>query len=285
MPTCVLNVRDFNPTKSNIVRIDNRNQALAYDCLFETALLYASRDDHRHGYFGTADIIDVRVDVRAPRFLLLELGNISLFVSSVLPGNLEHPIEASAYDTNGRPIFQYFSPGIRPLTSEERIAASELREATARTGFMEALDVSVPDLDTSVPEMERSRILKHVAVRDRRLRNSTLLIYGAICAICRRDYADLARGLYEVEICHLHAVALGGSDDVTNSMPMCRLHHWAYDVGLFTMSDAGIYQFSKDMSQNLKDEFRGHIRAFYPGPQFWPKAENLAAHRQHVFRP
>lgn len=42
----------------------------------------------------------------APRFLLLELGNISLFVSSVLPGNLEHPIEASAYDTNGRPIFQ-----------------------------------------------------------------------------------------------------------------------------------------------------------------------------------
>lgn len=65
MPTCVLNVRDFNPTKSNIVRIDNRNQALAYDCLFETALLYAPRDDRRHGYFGTADIIDVRVEVRA----------------------------------------------------------------------------------------------------------------------------------------------------------------------------------------------------------------------------
>lgn len=248
MPIAVLNVRDLHPSVSNIVRIDNRNQKLAYHSLFETVLLYAPRDDQRHGYFGTADIVDVRVDLRTPRFLLLELRNIGFFAKPIVLADLEEPIEASAYDDNGTPVFQYFSPGIRALSPEDQLSANRLDKAGTPSGFQEPLQAPFLGL-------ERSRAIKEFAVRDQKLRNATLLHYGARCAICRRDHSDLERGLHEVEICHLLAVALGGSDDVTNAMPMCRLHHWAYDHGLFTMSGAGIYEFSRSMSQNLKDEF------------------------------
>lgn len=278
MPIAVLNIRHLLPADSTIVRIDNRSQELAYEILFENVLLYAPRSEQKPGYCGTADVVDVRVDLRAPRFILLELRNIRFFPKAIQPSEVTDPIESLAYDDQRRPIFSYFSPGIRLLSKKDQATIARLGENSPISGLQEAPQASLFDLG-------RSRETREYTVRDRKLRNATLHQYGAACAVCRRNYSDVERGLYEVEVCHLLAVALGGKDDITNAMPMCGLHHWAYDLGLFTMTAAGDIILGSKVSADLKDEFRGHTRAAFPlDPRSWPHAENLATHRKFVFQ-
>lgn len=67
-------------------------------------------------------------------------------------------------------------------------------------------------------------------------------------------------------------------------MPMCRKHHWAFDEGLFTLTDAGDIIPSRHMEERLRLRFNGRKRAIFPSTiEAWPKAEHLRFHRDNVF--
>lgn len=72
-------------------------------------------------------------------------------------------------------------------------------------------------------------------VRDVAFRDVVLGAYKKVCAVCgpplRRDsYIDL-------QAAHIVGVAGRGPDDPRNGLSLCHRHHWAFDHGVFALSD------------------------------------------------
>jgi Predicted restriction endonuclease len=44
-------------------------------------------------------------------------------------------------------------------------------------------------------------------------------------------------GLYEAQAAHIYAKQYNGKDDPRNGICLCRMHHWALDVGWIAISD------------------------------------------------
>ncbi len=42
---------------------------------------------------------------------------------------------------------------------------------------------------------------------------------------------------WEVEAAHIVPHSFKGKDDIWNGLALCRLHHWAFDVGWFAIQD------------------------------------------------
>lgn len=45
------------------------------------------------------------------------------------------------------------------------------------------------------------------------------------------------KSLWEVEAAHIVPHSSSGKDDIWNGIALCRLHHWALDVGWFALDD------------------------------------------------
>jgi predicted restriction endonuclease len=290
MPVAALNVRPSRQRTLHTVRVDNRNREVALRSIGEKVILYAPADEPRRGYFGTAAIADVNPDIKHRRFIFITLRQFEFFGQFFSLESLIKPIESRAYDAHGAIDFSYFLLGIRTLTADDQIAASLVAEQ-ARSGEEQSLSaqgLAMPPnpLFTAYPLMPQrpARLSREVSVRDRRLRWSVLEAYGAACAVCGDDDAAHETGSYEVEVCHLHGLRWGGPDILTNAMPMCRKHHWAYDEGLFALGDAGGIIPSRFMEPKLRRRFNGWTRAHFPKAiEAWPKAEFLQFHRSNVF--
>ncbi|MHA6298778.1 HNH endonuclease [Devosia sp. CAU 1758] len=284
MPFAVLNVRPSRQKSLAMVRIDNRNKDLAFSAIGRTVLLYAPRDEARHGYFGKAEIAGVRLDATHRRFMFLDLYAIETFARTIRLENVAEPLESLAYRPDGSIAFSYFSTGIRLLCADDQQAIDRMENALAQPrGFRAPAQpvLSAPPGDSAA----RPRILRDVALRDAQLRWVVLEHYGSACAVCGSNHGDAERGLYEVEVCHVQALKFGGPDVITNALPMCRTHHWAYDIGLFTLAPQGQILVSNRMTPDLRTRFNGRSRAWFAeAAAIRPAAEHLRFHREMVFQ-
>lgn len=290
MPVAALTVRPSRQKSLHSVRVDNRNREVALTNIGQRVILYAPADEPRHGYFGTGLIADVGPDVRERRFIFIMLDDIELFGQFIALESLITPIESRAYLASGIIDFSYFSLGIRALTQADQASALAIVDrARAGAEQMHAArgfgSPPAPSYSPGPGAVDRpTRVTRDVAMRDRRLRWSVLEAYGITCSVCGDDDAVHVIGAYEVEVCHLHSLDRGGPDTLTNAMPMCRKHHWAYDRGLFTLDDAGGIVPSRFMEPKLRRRFNGWTRAHFPrSVEAWPKAEHLQFHRNNVF--
>lgn len=128
--------------------------------------------------------------------------------------------------------------------AEEEARAFGSRRKRVRTNLSsfagEAPDdpAPLPPLpEPSLPaERERRAAAVVKAIRDAGFRRRVLRGYGqGGCAIC-------LSGHRLVEAAHIHSVAHGGSDAVTNGLPLCPTHHWAFDRGLLRIAPSGIIE-------------------------------------------
>jgi putative restriction endonuclease len=113
----------------------------------------------------------------------------------------------------------------------EKSEPSKERIEEERTQLREATE-SEPQLTTDDEQYTESR---------RRARDSafTQLVreaYDGQCAICGSERKS-PDGKPEVEAAHIYPKRKGGSDDVRNGIALCKLHHWAFDTGWFSLSD------------------------------------------------
>jgi len=60
--------------------------------------------------------------------------------------------------------------------------------------------------------------------------------YGYSCAVCGKSRFT-KDGSPEVESSHIYPIAKNGSNDPRNGIALCRLHHWAFESGLFSIRD------------------------------------------------
>jgi len=75
------------------------------------------------------------------------------------------------------------------------------------------------------------------AIRTRGFRQAIIDAYGYKCAICKMKINSPDFLSWEVEAAHIVPHSSLGRDDIWNGLALCHLHHWAFDVGWFSLRD------------------------------------------------
>lgn len=78
-------------------------------------------------------------------------------------------------------------------------------------------------------------------VREKAFRKIVLEEYRNLCVVCHSKFFLKLEGkdaLVEAEAAHIISVEAHGPDDPRNGLSLCKRHHWAFEQGLFTITDA-----------------------------------------------
>lgn len=89
-------------------------------------------------------------------------------------------------------------------------------------------------------------------VRERAFRKILLEEYRCLCAVCQSKFILKQKRdepLVEAEAAHIIPVKAKGPDDPRNGLSLCRRHHWAFDNGLFTVTDSHEIKVSPSVHQ------------------------------------
>ena len=85
-------------------------------------------------------------------------------------------------------------------------------------------------------ERKRTSIIsKEAKLRNRGFRLAILEAYDCRCALCGLKINSPDTRKWEVEAAHIIPHSSDGKDDIWNGIALCKLHHWAFDVGWFTL--------------------------------------------------
>ncbi len=87
----------------------------------------------------------------------------------------------------------------------------------------------------------RSEYQVNREVRECAFRAIILEEYRCQCVVCQSKFllkASNEEPIVEAEAAHIIPVKSHGPDDPRNGLSFCRRHHWAFDMGLFTITDS-----------------------------------------------
>lgn len=97
-------------------------------------------------------------------------------------------------------------------------------------------------------------ITKEISLRKRGFRQAVIEAYNFKCSVCGLKVNSPKRRIWEVEAAHIVPHSSKGKDDILNGISLCHLHHWAFDVGWFSLMDDYSLIVSAEI-KNLEDEF------------------------------
>lgn len=139
--------------------------------------------------------------------------------------------------------------------------------------------------DRNISQYERKQ-------RNQAFRKIVLEEYRCQCALCQSKfvYREKKRpDLIEAEAAHIVSVEKNGTDDPRNGLSLCRRHHWAFDNGFFTVTDARVVKISPaihraqvvnfDLEEYESQPINAPARSSYE-----PHDEALHFHQERVFR-
>lgn len=153
-------------------------------------------------------------------------------------------------------------------------------------------DYSPFDLEKKV-----AKVTRESALRVRGFRQAVIEAYNCKCAVCGFKLCTPDLLAWEVEAAHIVPHASLGRDDIWNGLALCHLHHWAFDVGWFTLRDDFTIQASSK-AQLLPPEFgrigdydfarellSKSVRIVLPDRnEIHPHQNAILWHRQNIFR-
>jgi hypothetical protein len=134
------------------------------------------------------------------------------------------------------------------------------------------------------------------ALRTRGFRQAVIEAYSCRCAVCGLKINSPDTLSWEVEAAHIVPNRYKGRDDIFNGIALCRIHHWAFDVGWFTVLDDYKVQVSPQIHRLPSDcgkiqnyqFFRvlagGHVKLCLPKrDQIYPHHNAIRWHRENIF--
>ncbi|MBK8053170.1 MAG: HNH endonuclease [Saprospiraceae bacterium] len=86
-------------------------------------------------------------------------------------------------------------------------------------------------------EKQTKFILKEHSLRERGFRQIVIESYDCKCSLCGLKLPSPNNLLWEVEAAHIVPHRLNGKDEIWNGIAFCKLHHWAFDVGWFSLTN------------------------------------------------
>lgn len=141
-----------------------------------------------------------------------------------------------------------------------------------------------------------TKVIKQISIRKRGFRQAVIESYGFKCAVCGLKMNSPKRKVWEVEAAHIVPHSSKGKDEILNGISLCHLHHWAFDVGWFSLLDDYKITVSPE-ADNLADEF-GKIGNYElikslvqstakislpPHPNIYPHVNAIQWHRVNVY--
>ncbi len=142
---------------------------------------------------------------------------------------------------------------------------------------------------------KRIKLTKETQLRKRGFRQAIIHAYDFKCAVCGLKISSPDLRQWEVEAAHIVPNKHMGKDDVWNGLALCRLHHWAFDVGWFSINN----DFTILGSSKLKslDNNLGYINTYdfkmtilkkepllLPENKFiYPDQNSILWHRENIF--
>ena len=81
------------------------------------------------------------------------------------------------------------------------------------------------------------KVTRESKIRNRGFRQAVIDAYSSKCAVCGLKLNSPDNLHWEVEAAHIVPHSFYGKDDIWNGLALCRLHHWAFDVGWFSIED------------------------------------------------
>ncbi len=145
-------------------------------------------------------------------------------------------------------------------------------------------------------EKKTARVIRESTLRLRGFRLAVIEAYDFRCAICGMKINSPDNLMWEVEAAHIVPHKSMGKDDIWNGLCLCRFHHWAFDVGWFSILDDYAVQVSSRIN-NLPPDF-GKMGDFdfarfmvnvsskilLPQSQeIYPHHSSISWHRQNIF--
>ena len=84
---------------------------------------------------------------------------------------------------------------------------------------------------------DTKKTFRKIKVRSAAFKTKVKELYDDSCAVCGIKRYNKAKNP-EVEAAHIFPVEKDGTDDLRNGLSLCKLHHWAFDGGLFVIEDS-----------------------------------------------
>ncbi len=140
------------------------------------------------------------------------------------------------------------------------------------------------------------KLTRQSVLRNRGFRQAVIEAYSYKCAVCGLKIHSPSGMLWEVEATHIVPNNFFGRDDIWNGLALCRLHHWAFDVGWFTLREdftvevssqvhslppdfgrLGNYEFVRTLSKKTR-------KIFLPGrSEIYPHYNAINWHCENIF--
>ena len=126
-------------------------------------------------------------------------------------------------------------------------------------------------------------------VRDAGFRQAIMRLYDYTCAVCELRIVTMD-GESATEAAHIIPFRVSQNDDARNGVSLCKLHHWAFDRGLFSLSEAHTVIVSELMSDKRPTEWKlteleDKCIQLPDRVQLRPAQEAMEWHRDNVLRP
>ncbi|MDR2205103.1 MAG: HNH endonuclease [Flavobacteriaceae bacterium] len=80
-------------------------------------------------------------------------------------------------------------------------------------------------------------VTREANLRSRGFRQAVIENYDYKCCVCGLKIKSPNFQFWEVEAAHIVSHTKNGKDDIWNGLALCHLHHWAFDVGWFSLTD------------------------------------------------
>ena len=152
------------------------------------------------------------------------------------------------------------------------------------------------DYDPFDTSKKTRRTTTEAVLRNRGFRQAVTEAYRHKCAVCGLKISSPDSLIWEVEAAHIVPHRSFGRDDICNGIALCHLHHWAFDVGWFTLLDdykiqvsAQAYCLPADCGRIERFEFFRSLRrkkeriALPSTNQILPHPNAMRWHRENIF--
>jgi len=129
---------------------------------------------------------------------------------------------------------------------------------------------------------------KETTIRARGFRIAVIESYDYRCSICGLKLSSPDSHFWEVEAAHIVPNSSKGRDDIWNGLALCHFHHWAFDVGWFSLTE-DYKVIVSSQSQNLPHDcgIIDNYQVFKDGltpnkPLILPANSNLYPHKNSL---
>ena len=172
--------------------------------------------------------------------------------------------------------FTDFKADIESLITEEQ-QIDKYRQALLRQ-----VEQTFSSLQTLAPTESEDPI------RTAGFRQAIMRIYNYTCAVCQL-YVLTLDGESVTEAAHIIPFKISGNNDVRNGISLCKLHHWAFDLGLISLDRNYEVIVSELMSERGPTEWllttlRGKPILLPEHNELSPAQDALTWHREEVFK-